>query len=122
MLVPIDPCWVLQDPSLLGAFQISSLLSVESFPPPPPAWLLEPAPSSPQQVPGARYTGPLCPPLSHRPVAYQGDEVGEGEFQADIDHIRIVLSGSQVGIVVVHQVCEQPLLLVPGLSSCNSQQ
>lgn len=88
---------------------------------PSPAWLLEPTPASPQQVPGARYTGPLSPPLSYRPVAHQGDEVGEGELQADVDHVRITLSGPQVGVVVVHQVPEQTLLLVPALGSCNRQ-
>ena len=69
-----------------------------------------------------------CYPCPHPPThtytqacAHQGDEVGEGELQADVDHVQIVLGGPQVGVVALHQVPEQTLLLVTGLSPWSRQ-
>lgn len=101
----------------MGVFQHPGLSPVGPTPTP---LLLGLAPSSSKQVPRP---GALAPPSSpYRPSAHQGDEIGEGELQADVDHVRTPLSRPQVGVVAVHQVGQQPLLLVPALGSCNRQR
>lgn len=83
-----------------------------------PSWLVDPAPPSPQRC-GAWRPGPSSAVL--QAPAHQGDEVGEGELQAHVDYVRLALGGPQVAVVVVHQVLQQPLLLVPALGACDRQ-
>lgn len=94
MLVPTGHCWVPQGPQPLGQppWECSSTFLSLAGP-----WSLL--------------------PVTLQPVAHQGDEVGEGELQAHVDHVRIPLSRPQVGVVAVHQVGQQTLLLVPALGS-----
>lgn len=67
-----------------------------------------------------------CPPLPAAPhvgadpipvvtggVSHQGDEVGEGELEGDIDDLVPTQGRAQVPVVVGHEVLEQLLLLVP---------
>lgn len=44
--------------------------------------------------------------------AYQGDEVGERELEADVDDVLLPPGRAQVPVVVGHQVIEQLFLLV----------
>ena len=46
-------------------------------------------------------------------VSHQGDEVGEGELEGDIDDLVPAQGRAQVPVVVGHEVLEQLLLLVP---------
>lgn len=102
----------------MGVFQY---LGVSPMGPSPP-WLLEqPLSLSLCSMSQGLVPWPPPPSPSYRLVAHQGDEVCEGELQADVDHVRIMLGGPQVGVVVAHQVCQQTLFLVPALGSCNRQ-
>ena len=45
--------------------------------------------------------------------SHQGDEVGEGEFEGDVNDLVPTQRWAQVTVIVGHQVLEQLLLLVP---------
>lgn len=99
MLVPVDYYWAPEDTP--REFSSSTLPLPCGALPSPGCWSqLLPLPSRSQGC----VCWPSPPQPSCRPVAHQGDEVGEGELQADIDHVRIALGWPQVRVVVEHQV------------------
>ena len=127
----LTPQTSLQDPQPLGQPPWELASSLVGCPSPlslscgPCLFLLAGAtPLLPSGVPGEQWAAiPAPAPNTHtQACAHQGDEVGERELQADVDHVRIVLSGSQVGVVALHQVPEQTFLLVPALGPWSKQR